>query len=115
MPENRRTLRSQILLATGAPATVGKWRSRFVVDLLEGLIDEPRPCRPASISVEEIEAVVVATLEKTPTNARHWSRASMCEAVGEWAADADEATRADLRVGDVVALGFDSHRQATTS
>jgi len=35
---------------------------------------DPRPGRPASISVEQVEAVVVATLEKTPQNATHSSR-----------------------------------------
>ncbi|HEY5180178.1 MAG TPA: IS630 family transposase, partial [Dermatophilaceae bacterium] len=43
-----------------AAATVGKWRSRF----------------------DQVEAVVVATLEETPRNATRWSRASMAKRSG---------------------------------
>jgi transposase len=61
---------------------VGKWRARFVEARLDGLVDDPRPGRPASITVEQVEDVVVATLESTPPNATHWSRAKMAERSG---------------------------------
>ena len=64
------------------PQTVCKWRQRFVEDRLDGLSDEPRPGGPRIIADEQIEAVLVATLERTPADATHWSRASMAKESG---------------------------------
>ncbi len=62
--------------------TVGKWRRRFLEARLDGLVDDPRPGRPPTVSAERVEDVVVATLESTPTNATHWSRSKMAERIG---------------------------------
>jgi transposase len=63
-------------------ATVGKWRRRFCELRLDGLCDEPRPGRPPTITAEQVEDVVVRTLESLPENATHWSRAKMAQRTG---------------------------------
>lgn len=65
-----------------APATVGKWRQRFVADRVAGLFDEPRPGAPRQVTDAQIEAVVVRTLETTPRGATHWSTRDMARAAG---------------------------------
>ncbi len=64
------------------PATIGKWRTRFVRERLAGLYDEPRPGVPRRITDDEIEQVVVRTLESTPRGATHWSTRGMAKATG---------------------------------
>lgn len=64
------------------PQTVGVWRRRFVQRRLEGLVDEPRPGGPRTITDEQVEAMVVATLERAPKDATHWSRTSMAAETG---------------------------------
>jgi transposase/DNA-binding CsgD family transcriptional regulator len=89
-------LRSRIVLGCGeglsnkevaaregcAAVTVGKWRSRFLDARLDGLVDDPRPGRPPTVTASQVEDVVVATLESTPANATHWSRAKMAKRSG---------------------------------
>ena len=62
--------------------TVGRWRQRFVGKRLDGLMDEPRPEAPRTITDEQVEDVVVRTLETKPENATHWSTRSMAAATG---------------------------------
>ena len=63
-------------------STVRKWRRRFVEAGLDGLHDEPRPGAPRSIADEDVERVIVTTLEQSPPDATHWSTRSMAAATG---------------------------------
>jgi transposase len=62
--------------------TVGKWRQRFVTSRLDGLNDNPRPGAPRTVTDEDVERVVVLTLESKPPNATHWSTRSMAKRCG---------------------------------
>src|SRR5436190_1618540 len=89
-------LRSRIVLAAADGAanweiaeqlgisrpTVTKWRNRFAQRRLEGLLDEPRPGRPRTVSDEQVERIVTTTLERTPKNATHWSTRSLAAHLG---------------------------------
>jgi transposase len=55
------TSNSQVAAELGVSLpTVGKWRARLVARRLDGLVDEPRPGAPRTITDEQVEAVVVA-------------------------------------------------------
>src|ERR1700675_1599258 len=52
--------------------TVGRWRARFIAKRLEGLLDEPRPGAPRTITDAAVEQVITRTLETKPADATHW-------------------------------------------
>lgn len=62
--------------------TVGKWRRRFIEMRLDGLYDEPRVGAPRTISDDQVEAVIVRTLETKPKGETHWSTRSMAKKAG---------------------------------
>ena len=65
-----------------APLTVGKWRRRFVLDRVDGLLDEPRPGAPRKVTDKKVEDVITQTLETTPKGATHWSTRQMAKRTG---------------------------------
>jgi len=87
-----------------ALSSARKWRSRFLAERLDGLLDEPRPGRPRTVADEQVEAVIVRTLETTPKDATHWSTRSMAREVGL-------TQSAVLRIWR--AFGLQPHRQET--
>jgi transposase len=63
--------------------TVRRWRGRFAERRLDGLLDEPRPGQPRKVTDEQVEAVIVRTLESAPPDGgTHWSTRQMAAAVG---------------------------------
>jgi len=62
--------------------TAAKWRSRFADYRLDGVLDEPRPGRPRTITDARVEEVIVRTLETTPKDATHWSTRSLAAQLG---------------------------------
>jgi transposase len=61
---------------------VGKWRSRFLDAGVDGLLDESRPGAPRKITDQQVESVIVKTLESQPPAATHWSTRSMARSSG---------------------------------
>jgi transposase len=62
--------------------TVGKWRERFQGARLNGLLDEPRPGAPRTISDAMVEQLIAKTLHEKPQAATHWSSRTMAKASG---------------------------------
>jgi transposase len=65
-----------------SPGMVGKWRARFLKFRVEGLHDEPRPGSPRKISDEQVEKVIIQTLETTPRGQTHWSTRELAKVTG---------------------------------
>jgi transposase len=74
------TVVAQELRLTGQ--TIGKWRSRFLRQRLDGLLDEPRPGAPRRITDADVERVMRLTLETAPRDATHWSTRAMARRCG---------------------------------
>ena len=83
---------------------VTKWRNRFATHRLDGLVDEPRPGRPRTVTDAQVEEVIVKTLESTPSDATHWSTRSMAAEVGLSQTAVSRIWRA---------FGLQPHRQET--
>lgn len=49
---------------------------------LDGLPDDPHPGAPRSITDDDVEAVIVRTLEDRPTDATHWSTRDLAAKTG---------------------------------
>jgi hypothetical protein len=90
---------------------------RFITDRLEGLSDEPRPGAARTITDEQVEAVVVKTLEEAPTGGdTHWSTRSMARTLGMsqtavsriWRAFGLCCAPAILRMAATLDVGVDS-------
>ena len=64
------------------PQPVCKWRQRFVAQRLDGLLDDPRPGAPRTVTDAAIDRLVVQPLETTPANATHWSTRTMARTSG---------------------------------
>ncbi len=64
------------------PQTVGKWRTRFARQRLDGLLDEPRPGAPRTIDDAVVERVITKTLHDKPRESTHWSSRTMAKASG---------------------------------
>lgn len=62
--------------------TVGRWRTRFSVHRLQGLLDEPRPGAKRKVSDKKVEQILTKTLESMPRNATHWSTRSLAKSCG---------------------------------
>ena len=65
-----------------AQTTVGRWRQRFIDKRLDGLLDEPRPGTPRTITDTQVEEIVIRTLENAPVGATHWSTRRLSQAAG---------------------------------
>ena len=63
--------------------TVWRWQQRYLEEGVAGLKrDKTRPSRVPPLPMETRLKVIAKTVQETPPNATHWSRALMAEAMG---------------------------------
>jgi transposase len=63
--------------------TVRRWQGRYLDEGVDGLKrDKTRPSRVPPLPLETRLKVITTTVQETPPNATHWSRALMAEAMG---------------------------------
>ena len=89
--------RSKIVLATAeghgtfeimrrartSKPTVWRWQARYLDEGVDGLKrDKTRPSRVPPLPLKTRLKVITKTVQETPPNATHWSRALMAEAMG---------------------------------
>jgi len=84
--------------------TVGKWRTRYIEQRLDGLLDAPRSGAPRTIDDARVDAVIAKTLESVPGGATHWSTRSMARHSGLTQTAVSRIWRA---------FGLQPHRQDT--
>ncbi len=53
------------------PATVGRWRERFLIHRLKRPAGERRAGPPRTLSDEQVHEVIIRTLETQPRGATH--------------------------------------------
>lgn len=61
---------------------VCKWRERFRVGRLAGLMDEPRPGAPRKATDDQIVDVITRTLEGSPLQATQWTTRGLADVAG---------------------------------
>jgi transposase len=74
----------EIMRRTGmSKPTVWRWQERYLDEGVPGLKrDKTRPSRVPPLPRDVRLKVIAKTVQETPPNATHWSRATMAEAVG---------------------------------
>ncbi len=81
-----------------------EWRGRFARQRLAGLCDAPRSGAPRTVQDEDVERLLVLTLESQPKHATHWSTRAMAARAGMSQMMVSRVRRA---------FGLQPHRQET--
>ena len=99
--EQRRVQRAQIVLAADrgqsttaiaaalgiTPVTVSKWRTRFAREGMPGLVDAPRPGKPATYTVETEGRILRKLDEPPPSGHQTWTGGLLAQVLGDVSAD----------------------------